>query len=117
MISRRDLFKGTGAFLGAATAYKASESGVFLPYDKIITEPIPPWAGRTQVIAFEGQVSSFDVTMNHADPVMASISGRMLDAPMILDYTFGMEFYGDNMPPQNLLLSPRIYVQIFQRMD
>ncbi len=116
-VNRRDFFKGAGAFLGAASAYKASDAGVLLPYDKIITEPIPPWASKTQVISFEGVVSSFNISGNTNDRVMSSIDGRMFDAPGIVDYNFEMEFYENNVPPQSLLLSSRIYVQIFQRMD
>jgi len=115
MINRRDLFKGVGAFMGAATAYKVSEAGVLLPHDKIITEPIPPWAGKTQVIAFEGAVSSFNISANTDMPVMSSIDGRMFDTPCILDYDFNMEFYDDNVPVSSLL-SSRIYVQIFQKI-
>ncbi len=93
MINRRDLFKGAGAFLGAASAYKASEAGVLLPYDKIITAPVPPWAGKTQVIAFEGMVSSFRISANTDESVTTAIDGRMFDAPIILEWSFMMMMF------------------------
>ncbi len=116
MINRRDLFKGVGAFLGAATAYKTSNAGIFLPFDKIITESIPPWAGKTMITSFEGEVSSFHVNANIDHPIESSIDGRMIGFPIVSTYDFGMEFHGDYIPNTSLLTN-RIYVQIFQRMD
>lgn len=115
-INRRDLFKGAGAFLGAATAYKASDAGVLLPYDKIITAPVPPWAGRTQVIAFEGAVSSYHINAEADYPLRASLDGKVIGAPAISSWNFDIEFYGDDVPFTSILTSG-IYVQIFQRMD
>ena len=116
MIGRRDLFKGVGAFLGAATAYKTSKAGVFLPYDKIITDPIPPWAGKTMITSFEGEVASFHLNGNIDHPIESSLDGKIIGFPIVSNYDFGMDFYGDNIPPSSVLTS-RIYVQIFQRMD
>jgi len=115
-INRRELFKGAGAFLGAATVYVASDTGVFLPYDKIITDPIPPWSGKTMITAFEGEVLSYNVNAELDSNVKGSLDGRMIGSPIIKGFDFGMEFYGDNMPNTSILTS-RIYVQIFQRMD
>ncbi len=116
MICRRDLFKGVGAFLGAATAYKTSEAGVFLPFDKIITESVPPWAGKTMITAFEGEVSSFHLNANIDHPIMGSLDGKMIGFPIVSTYDFGMDFYHNNIPSTSILTS-RIYVQIFQKMD
>ena len=117
MVNRRDLFKGVGAFLGAATAYKTSQAGVFLPYDKIITDPIPPWAGKTMITSFEGAVTSLHINSGIDSPIQSSLDGNIIGFPIVSTYDFEMEFHGDNIPPTSLLTSNRIYVQIFQRMD
>lgn len=116
-INRRNLFKGAGAFLGAASAYKVSEAGVLLPHDKIITAPTPPWAGETMVLAFEGAVNSFSINAD-IEYRGASFDGRVLGEPIQTQFNFDMEFYGNNIPDMSLIaLRHRIYVQIFQRMD
>ncbi len=114
-LSRRDLFKGAGAFVGAATAYKASEAGVLLPYDKIITAPVPPWAGDTMVLAFEGVINSFSLNGNMDSPVFTSIEGRIINKPIVESYDFSMEFNENNI--SDIALRHGIYVQIFQKVS
>ncbi len=114
-INRRDLFKGAGAFLGAASAYKVSEAGVLLPFDKIITESIPPWAGKTMVIAFEGAVSSFSLNAQYDAKLSTTIDGRMFEQPLVMYHNFNMEFIGDGIPIG--LSADNIYVQIFKKVD
>lgn len=113
-VNRRDLFKGAGAFLGAASAYKASEAGILLPYDKIITAPVPPWCGKTTIIAFEGAISSFSINGNIGSPVTASLDGRIIGAPILESFNFDIGFYEDF--PNFTALSNRVYVQIFQKV-
>ena len=113
MINRRDLFIGGGAFLGAASAYKTSEAGILLPYDKIISAPIPPWSGMTMITAFEGDVSSFSINCNTSIPVATSLDGRMIGSPIIESYDFSIGFFEDF--PNPAIISNKIYVQIFQK--
>lgn len=115
MLNRRNLFKGVGAFVGAASAYTASEAGVLLPFDKIITGPVSHWNNYNLTTAFEGAVMS--LTMDHDiqdDLFRSNISIKSVSEPITTAIDLDMDVLGSL--PDMRMMGSTAYVQIFYRL-
>ena len=114
-LNRRDLFKGIGAFAGAASAYKASEAGILLPYDKIITKLPSHWGNCNMITAFEGVAKSLTISAERDGPFDSALSVSVFGKPITTQIGIEVDMDLVGFVPGDILKKHSLFVQIFYR--